>query len=216
MLTHWGQLTHICVRKLTIIGTDNGLSPGRRQAIIWNNAAILLIGTLSNTLQWNRCRYLYIFIQENTFEIFVWKMAAILSRPQCVNVWSHVRSPDTIIVEHTSWCLSFGHHIQWFNFNLKQIYCPTKYRIQHHVCDYMTQTTTGKISMNMHTYTYVYKVTYMLNFCPTLNQMLGDIHLRPLENENGNVLDQFHWSLVQCVTRNGCHSKWSTQTDKTT
>ena len=30
-LTHWGRVTHICVSKLTIIGSDNGLSPGRRQ-----------------------------------------------------------------------------------------------------------------------------------------------------------------------------------------
>ena len=45
-LTHWGRVTHICVGKLTIIGPDNGLSPERRQAIIWTNAAILLIGTL--------------------------------------------------------------------------------------------------------------------------------------------------------------------------
>ena len=45
-LTHWGRVTHICVSKLTIIGSDNGLSPGRRQAIIWTSAGILLIGTL--------------------------------------------------------------------------------------------------------------------------------------------------------------------------
>ena len=31
------------VGNLTIICSDNGLSPGRRQAIIWNNAGILLI-----------------------------------------------------------------------------------------------------------------------------------------------------------------------------
>ena len=43
-LTHWGRVTHKCVSKLTIIGSDNGLSPGRRQAIIWTNAGILLIG----------------------------------------------------------------------------------------------------------------------------------------------------------------------------
>ena len=43
-LTHWGRVTHICVSKLTIIGSDNGLSPDRRQAIIWTNAGILLIG----------------------------------------------------------------------------------------------------------------------------------------------------------------------------
>ena len=45
-LTHWGRVTHICVSKLTIIGSDNGLSPGRCQAIIWTNAGILLIGPL--------------------------------------------------------------------------------------------------------------------------------------------------------------------------
>ena len=45
-LTQWGRVTHICVSKLTTIGSDNGLSPGRRQAIIWTNARILLIRTL--------------------------------------------------------------------------------------------------------------------------------------------------------------------------
>ena len=45
-LTHWGRVTHICVGKLTIIGSDNGLSPERRQTIIWTNAGILLIGPL--------------------------------------------------------------------------------------------------------------------------------------------------------------------------
>ena len=39
-------MTHICVGKLTIIGSDNGLSPGRRRAIIWTNAGILLIWPL--------------------------------------------------------------------------------------------------------------------------------------------------------------------------
>ena len=48
-LTHWGRMTHICVSKLTIIGSDNGLSPGRRQAIIWTNAGILLIGHWGTT-----------------------------------------------------------------------------------------------------------------------------------------------------------------------
>ena len=39
-------MTHICINKLTIIGSDNGLSPRRRQAIIWTNDGILLIGPL--------------------------------------------------------------------------------------------------------------------------------------------------------------------------
>ena len=45
-LTHWGRVTHICVSKLTIIGSYNGLSPDRRQAIIWSNAGLLLIRPL--------------------------------------------------------------------------------------------------------------------------------------------------------------------------
>ena len=50
VLTHWGRVTHICVGKLTITVSDNGLSPGRRQAIIWTNAGISLIGPLGTNL----------------------------------------------------------------------------------------------------------------------------------------------------------------------
>ena len=45
-LTYWGRVTHICVGNLTIIGLDNGLSPGRCQAIVLANAGILLIEPL--------------------------------------------------------------------------------------------------------------------------------------------------------------------------
>ena len=45
-LTHWGRVTLICVSKQTIICPDNGLSPGRRQSIIWTNAGVLFIGPL--------------------------------------------------------------------------------------------------------------------------------------------------------------------------
>ena len=49
ILTHWGRRTQICVGKLTTIGSDNGSSPGRRQAIIWPKAGILLIVPLGTT-----------------------------------------------------------------------------------------------------------------------------------------------------------------------
>ena len=58
-------MTHICASKLISISSDNGLAPGRRQAIIWTNAGIL---TLQDKLQWNFNRNSYIFIQENAFE----------------------------------------------------------------------------------------------------------------------------------------------------
>ena len=80
-------MTHICVIKVTIIGSDNGSSPGRRQAIIWTKCWDTVNRTLGNKLQWNLNRNLYIFIQENAFENVVWKMAAIMSRPQCVKAY---------------------------------------------------------------------------------------------------------------------------------
>ena len=46
MMRYWGRLMHICISKLTITGSDNGLSPGQCHAIIWNNAGILLIWPL--------------------------------------------------------------------------------------------------------------------------------------------------------------------------
>ena len=46
LISHWGRVTHICVSDLTSIGSDNGLSPGRRQAVIRTNAGLLLIKPL--------------------------------------------------------------------------------------------------------------------------------------------------------------------------
>ena len=40
---------HAYLGNLTIIGADNGLSPGRHQAIIWTNAGLLLIGPLGTS-----------------------------------------------------------------------------------------------------------------------------------------------------------------------
>ena len=34
VVTHPGRVTHICISKLTITSSDNGLVPGQRQAII--------------------------------------------------------------------------------------------------------------------------------------------------------------------------------------
>ena len=46
----------------------------------WN----IINWNLRNKLQWNLKRNSYIFIQDNAFENVVWKMAAILPRPQWV------------------------------------------------------------------------------------------------------------------------------------
>ena len=78
---NWCRVTHTCVSKLIIIGSDNGLSPGRRQAIIWTNAGILLIAPLG-------INFSKVLIIKDVFGYVVWKMAAILSRSQCVK-WNH-------------------------------------------------------------------------------------------------------------------------------
>ena len=46
----WGRVTYTCVSKLAIIGSGNGLSPGRRRAIIWTNDGTLLIGPFGTNL----------------------------------------------------------------------------------------------------------------------------------------------------------------------
>ena len=67
------------------MGSDNGLSPGRHQAIILTNIVILLISNLGNKSQWILKQNSRIFIQENASQNIICEMAAILSRPQCVD-----------------------------------------------------------------------------------------------------------------------------------
>ena len=78
---NWGRETHICVGKLTIIGSDNGLSPGRRQAIIWTNAGILLIGPLGTNFN-------EILIEIHTFSFMKMhlKMSSAKWRPFCLGL----------------------------------------------------------------------------------------------------------------------------------
>ena len=43
-LTRWGAVTRIFVGNLTITASDNGLSPGQRQTIIWPNLGYCSFG----------------------------------------------------------------------------------------------------------------------------------------------------------------------------
>ena len=74
-------MTHICVSKLTNIGSDNGLSPGRRQAIIWTNAGILLIWPLGTNFS-------EISIDIHTFSLkkIHFKMSSGKLRPFCLGL----------------------------------------------------------------------------------------------------------------------------------
>ena len=87
-LTHWGRATHICDSKLAIIGSDNGLAPGRRHAIIWTDAGILLIGPLETNFSVILSK-IHIF----SFKKMHLKTSSVKWRPFCfgLNVLSQER-----------------------------------------------------------------------------------------------------------------------------
>ena len=89
-----GRVTHICVGKLTNIDSDNGLSPERRQAIIWTNVGILLIGPLGT----NFSEFL-IGIHTFSFKKMHLKMSSGKWRPFCLglNVLSNGLLPNRSI-----------------------------------------------------------------------------------------------------------------------
>ena len=85
LLTHWGRVTHICVGKLAIIASDNGLSPERRQAIIWTNARILLIGPLGTNFSEILIEIQIFSLKEIRLNLNVVCEIFTSFRPQCVN-----------------------------------------------------------------------------------------------------------------------------------
>ena len=116
-LSHWGRVTHICVSKLTIIGSDNGLSPGRRQAIIWTNAGILSIRTLGTHFS-----EILSEIHAFSFKKMHLKMSSAKQRPLCLglNVLSNCPHKDpqmrwmcichNVMIMLNVWCSNNGSH----------------------------------------------------------------------------------------------------------
>ena len=72
------SLTHICISKLISIGSDNGLSPDRRQAMIWTNVGILLIRPLGTNFS-----EILIEIHTVSFRKMHLKMSSGIWRPFC-------------------------------------------------------------------------------------------------------------------------------------
>ena len=102
-LTHWGRMTHTNMRQLT---NHDCL---RWWLVVWwatshylNQCFNVVNWTLWNKFQWNLYRNLYVFIQENAFENFVWKLVDILSRPQCVNgrssIWGSTSVYESLVL----------------------------------------------------------------------------------------------------------------------
>ena len=74
-------MTHICVNNITIIGSDNGLSPDRRQAIIWTIAGLLLIGPLGTNFS-----EILIKILTFSFRKMRLKVSSAKQRPFCLGL----------------------------------------------------------------------------------------------------------------------------------
>ena len=93
LLTHWGRVTHICISKLTIISSNNGLSPGRRQAIIWTNAGKLLFGPPGTNFS-----EILIEIHTFSFKKMHFKMSSGKWRPFCLSlsVLTHLCIQDNL------------------------------------------------------------------------------------------------------------------------
>ena len=112
-LTHWCRVTHMCFAKLTIIGSDNGLSPGRRQAIIWNNARLLLIEPLRTNFS-----EISIVIQRFSFKKIHLNMSSAKWRPFCLGLnvlnclhdkmCKQTSEQTTVMI-----CLHFDEQCQW-------------------------------------------------------------------------------------------------------
>ena len=117
-LTHWGRVTHICVSKITIIGPDNGLSPERRQAIIWTNAGIWLIQILGTNFN-------EILSKIHAFSLkkMHLKMSSGKWRPFCLGLNELISKLSCAghVVTYTCWDLSKTILVKWPQQQIKLI-----------------------------------------------------------------------------------------------
>ena len=113
-LTHWGRVTHICVSKLTIIGSDNGLSPDRRRAIILTNVGISLIGPLGT-----KFNEILFGIQTFSFKKMHFKMSSAEWRPFCLGL--NVLKKSLWLWQSSKQAAFNFHHIVWCD------YCEVKF-----------------------------------------------------------------------------------------
>ena len=129
-LTHWGRVTHICVSNWFIIGSDNGLSPGP----VWpapshylNQCWNVVDWTPGNKLQWNFSLDIYILFTSfiHTFENVARKMAAILSRPHCVEAII----VNEMCLQGPQWCLTLRYtFLLWWS---RSCYCSGTPMVSH-------------------------------------------------------------------------------------
>ena len=125
-LTHWGRVTHICVGKLGHHCFRQWLGACSAPSHYLNQCWNIVNWTLRNKLQWNLNRNSIIFIQENAFENVVWKMAAILTRPQCVK-----RTNNGLTWSILWQCNEPRHQQTWHESHLPQYFVSHKEKVKY-------------------------------------------------------------------------------------
>ena len=100
-------MTHICVVELAIIGSDNGLSPGRRQAIIWTNAGLSLIRPLGTNFS-----EILIEILLFSFKKMRLKVSSAKRRPFCLGL--------NVLLK--TWNYYEYHENMYIQFNMKTVW----------------------------------------------------------------------------------------------
>ena len=116
-ISHWGRVMHICFSKLTIIGSDNSLLPGRVKAIIWTSAGILLIGPLGTNFS-----EILIKIKIFSFKKMHWKMSAKW-HPFCISltVFSGLHARFQLL------CLCFHHPVAYSIYIIVKLHLRPKF-----------------------------------------------------------------------------------------
>ena len=120
-LTHWGRVSNIA-----IIGSDNGLSPERHQAIIWTNAGMLLIEPLATNFS-------EIFIEIYTFSLK--KMHLKMSgkwRPSCLGLDVEDRGDGCTWISPFHSFIAFGFIHRHSSYNTQHCYYAYCYYYHNH------------------------------------------------------------------------------------
>ena len=138
-LTHWGRATHICVGNLTINGSDNGLSPGRRQAIILTNAGILLIGPIETNFS-----EMLIEILTFSLEKMRSKVSSAKRRPFCLGLNVLIKEAEAVCTRIAS--------IVWYSVSTKT--CHNKLISEKYIyfIQYISNTIVLHICLQEHDY----------------------------------------------------------------
>ena len=195
LLTHWGWVTHICISKMTIISSDNGLSPDRCQAIISSIAGILLVWLMGTNFS-EVLTIIYLF----SLKKMHLKMLSVKSRPFClslnvlISAWICPKQKLLTILIYNS------HPI------LMQFSCNNRWDFQKCPCNSHLQ-----FSSNSHqTILIQFSPTILIQFSPTILiqfspdnshpiftwQFSSNFHLTILIQFSPTILTQFSSTLL--------------------